>query len=66
MENDKCPVGECQSFKELEKIVQGHDKSLADGKVQFAVINTKLNIVMGIMASIGVALCGVVVKMVMG
>ena len=43
--------------------MEEHDKQLNHGSVQFAVINTKLNVVIGVMAAIGVAFCGVIVKM---
>lgn len=56
----KCP---CDAVKELKTIVERHDHQLAKGNVQFAVINTKLNIVLGVLATVGVALCGVIVKM---
>ena len=61
MEDKKdCP---CEAVKHLQKIVEEHDKQLNHGSVQFAVINTKLNVVIGVMAAIGVAFCGVIVKM---
>ena len=61
MEKEKeCP---CEAVKHLQKIVDGHEKQLNRGDVQFAVINTKLNVVIGVMAAIGVAFCGVIVKM---
>lgn len=61
MEDKKdCP---CEAVKHLQKIVDEHEKQLNRGDVQFAVINTKLNVVIGVMAAIGVAFCGVVVKM---
>jgi DNA transposition AAA+ family ATPase len=59
-EKKDCP---CEAVKHLQKIVEGHDKQLNNGNVQFAVINTKLNVVIGVMGTIGVALCGVIVKM---
>ena len=61
MEKEKeCP---CEAVKHLQEIVEGHEKQLNKGAVQFAVINTKLNVVIGVMAAIGVAFCGVIVKM---
>lgn len=62
MEHDKneCP---CEAVKELQKIVSNHEQQLNKGNVQFAVINTKLNVVIGVMAAVGVAFCGVVVHM---
>ena len=62
MENTReCP---CEAVKELKSIVERHEQQLAKGSVQFAVINTKLNIVLVVMAAVGVALCGVIVKMI--
>jgi len=58
MEKD-CP---CDAVKELKAIVERHDNQLGDGKVQFAVINTKLNVVIGVFTTIGVALCGILIK----
>ena len=57
----ECP---CEAVKELKSIVERHEQQLVKGSVQFAVINTKLNIVLGVMAAVGVALCGVIVKMI--
>lgn len=59
-EKNECP---CEAVKHLQKIVDEHEKQLNKGAVQFAVINTKLNVVIGVMAAIGVAFCGVIVKM---
>ena len=59
-EKKDCP---CDAVKHLQEIVENHEKELNKGAVQFAVINTKLNVVIGVLASIGVAFCGVIVKM---
>jgi hypothetical protein len=59
-EKNECP---CEAVKHLQKIVDEHEKQLNKGAVQFAVINTKLNVVIGVMGAIGVAFCGVIVKM---
>ena len=58
-----CP---CDAVRELKKIVERHDNQLGDGKVQFAVINTKLNVVIAVFTTIGVALCGILVKYLFG
>ena len=58
--NEKCP---CEAVVKLQEIAERHDQQLNDGKINFAVINTKLNIVLGVMATIGIAICGIVVKM---
>lgn len=60
MTENNCP---CDAVKKLQEIVDRHEKDLAKGSVQFAVINTKLNIVIGIIATIGVALCSIVLKL---
>ena len=61
-EKNECP---CEAVKHLQEIVEGHEKQLNKGAVQFAVINTKLNVVIGVMAAIGVAFCGVVCNMIL-
>ena len=62
-ESKKCP---CDTVKELEKRVEDQKDKLANGTTQFAVINTKLNLIMAVMGAIGTALVGVIVKMLMG
>lgn len=61
--NDKsdCP---CEAVRELKKIVEQHDRRLDDGNVQFAVISTKLNIIMAAMSAVGVALAGSIVALI--
>lgn len=54
-----CP---CEAVKELQKIVSEHDKRLGKGDTQFAVINTKLNIIMGILSAVGLAVCTVLIR----
>lgn len=46
---------------EHEKRLDEHDKRLERGNVDFAVISTKLNIIMAVLGAIGVAVCGVIV-----
>ena len=55
-----CP---CEAVRKLEKIVERHDKRLDDGNVQFAVISTKLNIIMAVVGAVGVALAGSIVAL---
>lgn len=62
-ENKKCP---CDTVRDLEKKVEEQKDQLADGTTQFAVINTKLNLIMGVLGTIGAALVAVIVKMIMG
>lgn len=66
-DDKKCP---CEAVRELKNIVgqhekhlQRHDEQLCKGTTNFAVINTKLNIVLGVLAVVGTAVCGVVIKM---
>lgn len=66
MNREKCDSEECEGLKNLKIMVSDHERQLADGRTQFAVINTKLNIVMGIMGTIGVSLCAIVIKIMMG
>lgn len=69
-ENKKdCP---CEAVEQLIQLVNQHedrldehDERLERGNVDFAVINTKLNIVMAVMAAIGVAICGAVVGLIL-
>ena len=59
-ENKKCP---CDTVRELEKKVEEQKDKLAKGETQFAVINTKLNLIMGVLGTVGAALVGIIVKM---
>ena len=67
--HDNCPCEAVQQLIELvnqhEDRLDKHDERLERGNVDFAVINTKLNIVMAVMAAIGVAICGAVVGLVL-
>ena len=56
-----CP---CEAVRKLEKIVERHDRRLDDGNVQFAVISTKLNIIMAVGGAVGVALAGSIVALI--
>ena len=49
--------------RELEKKVEEQKDKLAKGETQFAVINTKLNLIMGVLGTVGAALVGIIVKM---
>lgn len=66
MNREKCEGEECEALKDLKITVSKHEKQLAHGETQFAVINTKLNIVMGIMGTIGASLCAIVIKIMIG
>ena len=60
MPDKQCP---CEAVEELKELVEKHEKRLADGSVQFAVISTKLNIIMAVMGALGVAVCGAMVAL---
>lgn len=69
-ENKKdCP---CKAVEQLIQLVNQHeerldkhDERLERGNVDFAVISTKLNIIMAVLAAIGVAVCGAVVGLIL-
>lgn len=69
-ENKKdCP---CEAVEQLIQLVNQHeerldrhDERLERGNVDFAVISTKLNIIMAVLAAIGVAVCGAVIGSIM-
>ena len=62
----KCP---CEAVEHLAEIVGKHEerlgqheKRLGEGNTNFAVINIKLNFMLGVLSTIGVAIVGVLVK----
>lgn len=62
-----CP---CEAVQRLTLLVErqgerldDHDRRLERGSIDFAVINTKLNIVMAVLSAVGVAVCGAVVAL---
>lgn len=59
-ENKNCPCVRCVEFDEC---IKKHEEQLHKGDTNFAVINTKLNVVLGVLAVVGTAICGVIVKM---
>lgn len=61
-ENKQCP---CQTVKDLEKQVDEQRSQLAKGETQFAVINTKLNLIMGVLGTVGASLVGIIIKLMM-
>ena len=69
-ENKKdCP---CEAVEQLIQLVNQHedrldkhDARLERGNVDFAVISTKLNIIMAVLAAIGVAVVGAVIGNIM-
>jgi Mg2+ and Co2+ transporter CorA len=68
--------GECRQTREIEHIqeqlrdadrrLDGHDQRLEQSAVSYAVINTKLNILLAVLSAVGVAVFGAVVRMVAG
>ena len=66
---DNCP---CEAVEQLIQLVNQHedrldkhDERLERGNVDFAVISTKLNINMAVLAAIGVAVVGAVIGNIM-
>lgn len=51
-----------RQLEEHEERLDAHDKRLARGNTDFAVICAKLNIIMGVLAAVGVAIVGAVVS----
>lgn len=58
----------CESLRALEQKVDGkfreYDERLGDGEVSFAVIKTKLNLILGILAAIGGCLVPVLLNLI--
>ena len=52
-------------LKKLMEIVEKHEQRLGRGNIEFAVISTKLNIIMAILAAVGVAVCGAVISIIL-
>ncbi len=61
MGEKSCP---CKAMEDLQKKVDDQEKQLAKGETQFAVINTKLNLIMWVLATVGAAVIGVAIKLV--
>lgn len=66
------PEQQGHTVQDLEKTVQQHTVQLAKheerlgrGNVEFAVISTKLNVIMAILAAVGVAVCGAVISIIL-
>ena len=51
----------CPELKKLMEIVEKHEQRLGRGNIEFAVISTKLNIIMAIL----VAVCGAVISIIL-
>ena len=52
------------SVQKLYSTVDGHREQLSQLETSVAVINTKLNLIIAVMSAIGVAIAGVLVKLV--
>lgn len=70
-ESNTCPQG-CHALTELQEIVRQHgeridkhEERLGRGNVEFAVISTKLNIIMAVLSAVGIAVCGAIISIVM-
>lgn len=68
-QKNDCP---CEAVRHLAEIVEKqeerlekHEKRLSDGTTNFAVINTKLNFMLAVLSTVGVAVAGVLVKFVL-
>lgn len=61
MDEKRCP---CETVTKLQNKVDEQEKQLAKGETQFAVINTKLNLIMWVLATVGAAVIGVAIKLV--
>ena len=59
---DNCT--ELERIKKLEDKVDEHEEKLSENKAQFAVITTKLNMIMGILTSIGAGLVGIILNLI--
>ena len=59
---DNCT--ELERIKKLEDKVEEHEEKLSENKAQFAVITTKLNMIMGILTSIGAGLVGIILNLI--
>ena len=62
----------CHELEELKQITQQHtvqiakhEERLGRGNIEFAVISTKLNIIMAILAAVGIAVCGAVISLIL-
>ena len=67
--HDNCP---CEAVEQLIQLVNQHedrldkhDEHLERGNVDFAVISSNLNIIMAVLAAIGVAVVGAVIGNIM-
>lgn len=61
-EKKNCP---CEAVRMLEKQVEEQRVQLAKADTQFAVILTKLNLIMGIVGTVGATLAGIIIKMIL-
>lgn len=57
----QCP---CDTVITLEKIVEVQKDKCAQNDIQLAVINTKLNLIMWLLAAVGAAVISMVIKMI--
>lgn len=62
----------CHAVEELQKTVcqhtdqlAKHEERLSRGNIEFAVISTKLNIIMAVLSVVGIAVCGAIISMIL-
>lgn len=62
----------CHELDELKQLTQQHtvqiakhEERLGRGNIEFAVISTKLNIIMAILVAVGIAVCGAVISLIL-
>ena len=63
-----CPCATVVNLKEMvekqQEVIDKQNQKIVDCQISFASINAKLNIVISALSAIGVAIIGVIVKMV--
>lgn len=65
MDKFECKVQEnCEHLTRMREKIDNHESRIVNLETGHAVINVKLNLILGILSAVGVALCGVLVKMV--
>lgn len=69
MGDKSCPCDTCYVVKELKEDMDKQSERLTkqremivDSQIKFASINSKLNVVLGILSAIGVSMLGVIAK----
>lgn len=62
----------CHAVEELQQLTKQHtiqlakhEERLGRGNIEFAVISTKLNIIMAVLGAVGIAICGTIISFIM-